>query len=377
MGGIRLGSVRGVPVLMSWTVLLIGGLVAFSTYSSLTVRNQIEPRSAFTIAAVFVVGYGISVFVHEVGHTIAAQAFGIKVRRIVLVAYGGAAELESAPTTPRAEFLVALAGPGGSALCALSYGLISQFAAEAWSYPMAETIRMLAWVNVLMVIINLLPGMPLDGGRVLMASAWAVTRNKATAERAVSITGAATGAIALLVGIVAWRGHGSVAGVEPLWVVLVGAVMLGSSQVFQRTGRSDVTTRPVAAKSWPVSPPLPAWASLRWYLDHVIAANPNVEVFPLVDRSGGLVGVLTAVHARGLRDSAPEVLDQPALQFAWDLASVAVATPDEHEGEVAARTSTTRSGLCLLMQGAQVVGAVGLRNSPAASPRPATEHPAP
>lgn len=376
MGGIRLGSVRGVPVLMSWTVLLIAGFVAFSTYSSLTTRSHIDSRSAFTIAAVFVIGYGVSVFVHEVGHTIAAQGFGIKVRRIVLVAYGGAAELESAPRTPHAEFLVAIAGPAGSALCALGFGLLGSFADTSWSYAMAQTIRTLAWVNVIMVVINLLPGLPLDGGRVMMASAWAVTGSKETAAKVVSITGAATGAVALVAGFV-FRVRGtSVAGIAPLWIILIGVVLLASSQVFQRNRSGAQTAQPVAAKSWPVSPPLPAWASMRWYLEHVIPANPTVEVFPLVDRSGGLVGVLTSAHARSLTSAPEEVLEQPAAQFAWDLSSVAVATPNESEAEVASRTAATRSGLCLLMQGAQVVGAVGVRSSATGAPAP-SERPAP
>ena len=107
------------PLYIQWSVLIVGGLIAWLTSNSLVSRAGVDTSTGISLGLSFVAGYLVSVLVHEVGHTVAARHFGIGVRRISLLFYGGAAELESSPPDPVSEFWVALAGPIASDACAV------------------------------------------------------------------------------------------------------------------------------------------------------------------------------------------------------------------------------------------------------------------
>jgi len=188
--GIPLGRLFGFPLHMSWSVVLLVVLVTL-------LYGQVRD---------FLVGFGFavcllgSVLLHELGHALTARKLGIGVRGITLEILGGYTEMERDAPTPRAELLVSLAGP------AVSLGLGMVTAAGALVLPggnaVHEVVFLLALANLIVAAFNLLPGLPLDGGRALRAGVWRLSgsqqRGTVVAARCGQVVGAITGAAAVL-----------------------------------------------------------------------------------------------------------------------------------------------------------------------------------
>jgi Zn-dependent protease/CBS domain-containing protein len=155
---------------------------------------------------------------HELGHAVAARAFALPIRGITLFIFGGVAEMEDEPPSPRAEFVVALAGPVVTVALFLLAWIAAQ-AIDAVARPAAVVLVHLAWANALLVVFNLVPAFPLDGGRVLRSILWAFTGDVARATRVCSRLGAAFGWLLLGLGLLGFLTGNFVAG---LWTALIG-----------------------------------------------------------------------------------------------------------------------------------------------------------
>ena len=116
-----------------------------------------------------------SVLLHELGHSVVALRYKIPVRRITLFIFGGVAQIATEPPSPTAEFWIAVAGPVVSAGLAVAFYGVEPVAPPA-SAPLALA-KYLAYINGALVLFNLIPGFPLDGGRIFRAIVWGVTRN--------------------------------------------------------------------------------------------------------------------------------------------------------------------------------------------------------
>ena len=293
---LRIGRLFGVPLYIQWSVLLVGGVIAWITANSLVTRAGVTTSTGVTLGLSFVAGYLASVLLHEIGHTIAARHFGIGVRRISLLFYGGAAELESAPPDPVSEFWVALAGPLASAGCAVAAVAGHRFAIGAEAWLSADILGALAWANVAMVVINLLPGFPLDGGRVVMALIWWGSGNRSMAQRAVSYSGAGLGLALLTTGALFMWWDRPLIGLPAWWALIVGWFLVMASDL--RSKRSPVLGC-VGDRMGPVAPAQAAWAPSGWFLTNVVDPNPAYEYFPLADEAGRLVGLVSESQVRG------------------------------------------------------------------------------
>jgi Zn-dependent protease len=216
--GIRIGRVGAVPVYLrpSWFVIAVLGTLFYapSIREALDLRPGLEYLIAFTFAVLLLV----SVFVHELAHAAAAAATGTPASHIVLDLWGGHTTFSAESTAPGPSVLVAVVGPLSNLLIA---GL-AQLAIEG-AQPHGVTRLLLgatAWPNLLVAGFNLLPGLPLDGGRMLEALVWWVT-----GDRHAGTLVAAWGGRALAVGAVAWTGlevfggHRSL--VAAAWLLLV------------------------------------------------------------------------------------------------------------------------------------------------------------
>ena len=182
------------------------------------------------------------VLLHELGHALVAKAHGLGVWRVTLFVFGGVAQIAGDPARPSVELWVALAGPAVSVALAAGCALASQALAQPL-WPLAAVLRYLAVINLGIILFNLLPGFPLDGGRVLRAVVWALTRNRIRATRVASLLGSALGIGLLVLGV--WhvvRGH--VAG--GLWYVLLGLFLRDAALASLRSAHDDVATPPVA-----------------------------------------------------------------------------------------------------------------------------------
>src|SRR5499427_3880130 len=168
--GVRIARPFGIPVFISPYWFQIAGLFVFLYARGLV--QQVPDSLRYPVAAAFVVLLYASVLVHELSHSVVARAFGLPVRRILLYPLGGFSEIEREPPTPGREFLVSAAGPAVSlALAAAGYAV-----GRAAGYGVTRAVYggsvasvlldQLVFANLLVGIFNLLPGLPLDGGRM-------------------------------------------------------------------------------------------------------------------------------------------------------------------------------------------------------------------
>lgn len=230
--GIVIARPFGIPVYISPYWFLIAGVFILIYANDLAATLQGPTR--FVVAAAFVVLLYLSVLIHELSHSVVARGYGLPVRRILLYPLGGLSEIEREPQTPGREFAVSAAGPALSlALCALGYGLMHVFPAGI-AGTLASQLR---WANLVVGVFNLLPGLPLDGGRMLRAVIWKVTKRPSTSTIAAAWAGRA---IAVAVFVVPFAtGFVSNTGgdlVTVVWLAVIAAFMwTGAGQAIRAT----------------------------------------------------------------------------------------------------------------------------------------------
>ena len=220
----------GIPVYVSPYWFIIAGVFIIIYANDLS--TSIYGNTRYIVAAAFVVLLYGSVLVHELSHSVVARGFGLPVRRILLYPLGGVSEIEREAPTPGREFAVAGAGPALSlALGALGWGL-SRLAPYGVT---GALIRQLMVANIIVGVFNLLPGLPLDGGRMLRAVVWKVTGKPGTATIAAAWVGRVLALALLAIPFFSGRLAGGNL-VSTLWVVVIAAFMwTGASQSIKAT----------------------------------------------------------------------------------------------------------------------------------------------
>ncbi len=178
------GRVIGVPLHLDWSMLLLT-LAVTVLYAEFARRElALSPAGGYLIGLGFVISLLGSVLLHELGHALTARRFGIGVRGITLELLGGYTEMDRDAPTPRADLLISLAGPAvsavlGAAAVTVTLALPERTLAHQLAFQLAVS-------NVVVAVFNVLPGLPLDGGRALRAAVWAVTRDR---HRATEVAG--------------------------------------------------------------------------------------------------------------------------------------------------------------------------------------------
>ena len=263
--GIKLGRPFGIPVFISPYWFLIVGLFVFLYARGL--YQSVPGTLRYPVALVAVVLLYASVLVHELSHSLVARGFNLPVRRILLYPLGGFSEIEQEPPTPGREFLVSAAGPAISlALAAGAYALI-----RAVPDPgvVRDLVVQLFWANLLVGVFNLLPGLPLDGGRMLRAAVWKVTGRPGQATVVAAWAGRVL-ALAVLVVPLAfyarWGGGDQLFNVA--WLAVIAAFMwTGAGQALRATRVRDrlpgLQARALARRAIPIPANLPLAEAIR------------------------------------------------------------------------------------------------------------------
>ncbi|TMR09588.1 site-2 protease family protein [Nonomuraea turkmeniaca] len=267
--GIRMGRPFGIPVYVSWTWFLVAAFITvmFGPQMQLMLP-ELDSTAAYAVAFVFAVLLYVSVLLHELAHSVLAKSYGLPVRRITLYLLGGVSEIEKEPPTPGKEFAIAAAGP------ALSLGLAGLgWAAEAFLINDGGIAQVLTWqlwvANLIVGVFNLLPGLPLDGGRMLRAGVWKLTRNPSSGTVV-----AAWGGRVLAVALVAFTVVTSLMGGRELdftnlvWpLVLASFIWMGATQSLRvakiRARIPQVNARALARRAIPVTAETPLAEALR------------------------------------------------------------------------------------------------------------------
>src|SRR5271168_1059830 len=186
--GFRVGRILGIPIFIDYSWVIIFGLITFSLSTQFT-----KEHPQWTNAQTWGVGLATSllffgsVVFHELAHSVVAQRYKIRVLSITLFIFGGLARIARDPSSAKQEFNIAIAGPISSGFLAVFFWGISQL------FPNQEMIvagcEQLYVTNGMLALFNLLPGFPLDGGRVFRAMVWGATKDFTRATRAAGMSG--------------------------------------------------------------------------------------------------------------------------------------------------------------------------------------------
>jgi Zn-dependent protease len=243
----------------------------------------------YLLAAVFVILLYLSVLVHELSHSVVARGYGLPVRRILLYPLGGVSEIEKEPQTPLREFCVSAAGPMLSLVLALAaWGLLQVFR-TGWS---GELVWQLMWVNLIVGIFNFLPGLPLDGGRMLRAVIWKFTGRPASATIAAAWAGRVMAVALLAIPFTPY--FSSIVGgttFSVVWVVAIAAFMwLGAGQSIRATKfrerLPELQARRLARRAISVSASTPLAEAVRR------ADESRARAVVIVDHAGKPIAIV-------------------------------------------------------------------------------------
>jgi Zn-dependent protease len=256
-GSISLGRVFGIPLRLHYTWFIIFALVTYSLVFDVAYQAYpVEHRVVLGILASLL--FFASIVAHELAHSILAIRNKIPVKEITLFVFGGVSQITKEATHPRAELLVAIVGPLTSvALAGIFYGLHLLLASASQSLA-ADLMQRLALINVLLAVFNLVPGFPLDGGRVFRALVWHRIHDyqKATRIAARVGQGIAYGFIAIGIALIfafqAWF--------NGVWLIFIGwflndAAKASYQQVLLRNALIGITARQVTDYASPLIPP--------------------------------------------------------------------------------------------------------------------------
>jgi Zn-dependent protease len=268
--------VAGIQLRIHITFLLLIGWLAIGYYA--------EGGSAAAAGRVaFILLLFLCVVLHEFGHALAAKSFGINTPDITLLPIGGVARLERMPEEPKQELIIALAGPAVNVVIAVGLMIaIDWHRAAASSIIEASALpaKLLA-INVMLLLFNLLPAFPMDGGRVLRA----LLATRMSYARATQIAASIGQGCAFVFGFIGllWN---------PFLLFIALFVYIGASQEAALAQMKDVSRRfPVASAMVREFRSLPITATLQEAVDALLATSQHD--FPVVDENGGVAGVLT------------------------------------------------------------------------------------
>lgn len=294
-GSLRLGTIAGIGIEIHFSWFIIFGLVAMSlaldwfpgTVPGLAVSSY---WIAGATASLLLFG---SVLVHELAHSLVAKARGMPVKSITLFVFGGVSSIEREPNRPGIEFQMAFVGPLSSAILgaiawviALAIGSSSRLLAAVFNY--------LAIVNILLAVFNLLPGLPLDGGRVLRAIVWKVSGSLHTATAWASRTGQFLAYLFIAFGLLQFFSANPVNG---LWLAFIGWFLLQAAEAERLQSERSVLFAGVSVAQV-MNPPAaaPANISLQALVDEYILGAGLRLIF--VTQQDQLAGIITLGDVR-------------------------------------------------------------------------------
>ena len=302
---IRLGRIAGFPVAMNWSVLIIAWLLTWSLASGGLPHGAPghAPSTYWMAAGLAAITFLVSLLAHELAHALVARRSGIEVTSVTLWLFGGVASLAREPATPAADLRVAAAGPATSLALAAVFGA-SSLAVEATAAPhiLASVTGWLAGVNLMLGLFNLLPGAPLDGGRVLRAILWRVRGDRHNAALVAAGAGIVIGYGLVGLGLAQFLLVGGIGG---LWLVFIGWFLLSAARAEEthERARHALTGVTVGDAMTPSAGAIPAWLTVTEAIDRY-ALTERVDAWAVEGFDGQPTGIVTLADLRAVTPSA-------------------------------------------------------------------------
>jgi len=351
-------ELAGFRVGFDWSILVVLALISWSLASQILPAGFPGYRGeAYWIAALGAAGLFLgSLVAHELSHAITARrAAGVEVEDITFWLFGGIARIRGELPTPRLQLLVAGIGPLTSmVLGALFWGLALVVAAFGAGTLVVGTVLWLAVMNVSLAVFNLIPGSPLDGGRVLHAILWSRHGDRARAAVTAARVGQLLGAGLIGLGVLAFVYAGNAGG---LWTALVGWFVLGAARSEARAAslRASLGERRVREVMSPDPVVGPAWFTVEGFLERFAPYHRHLA-FPVREFDGHLSGLVSLETMRRLPPERRPLVR--VSELALPIGRVVTARPDDSAVELAAKLAMARQSLALVLDEDRLVGVV-------------------
>ena len=365
MGEWRLFSVGGTAFNIDASWLIIFAFVTWTTATSVIPVRLIDAslsegvRLDVTWPAVWAGGvvtsllfFG-SIVAHEAAHTVVAVRTGIPVRSIRLFIFGGLAEMAREPDRPGQEFVITIVGPlTSAALAGLCFALANQFPPA--SIP-SVTAGWLGELNRGLAIFNMLPGFPLDGGRILRSIVWAVTGDVVRGTRVASFVGSALGAALMAFGLIQFLLLGGA--VQSLWTAVIGWFLWSAARGGYRDAilRQQLHRYRIRDLLREESGAVPGDGSVQEFIERGLY-HDRFGLRPVVDAAGTLIGMLEGDDVRDVP------LEERVYTLLRDIARpvdlMAVVAPDDLLSVVIDKAYETDRRLFFVVEDGRVLGTV-------------------
>lgn len=347
LGGIPIGRYFGIPVYLhpTWFLVLLFFSIALS--NSIGAEAGLGSVASFLLGLLTAVIVFITLLAHEYGHALMARYFGIPTARITLFLLGGVAQITAEPRKAVHELLIAIAGPAVSLLCMLLFGALYLIAgavdAPMWlALPLAQ----IAALNLVFAVFNMLPGFPMDGGRVLRAFVWMVTDNFLTATRVAYYGGMSIGALLITAGIFTLPGG--------FMYILLGLFLMFLASAAYRDAKVKAAFDKlhVADLMRPVQAVVPAELSLRDVVrDYVYRVHG--DRFPVV-RGRVLLGYISAEDIGAIEQSRWETVQAERLARPYGRSEI--LSPEQDALEAFKRINQTGRPSLPVFRGRELIG---------------------
>jgi Zn-dependent protease/predicted transcriptional regulator len=279
----------GIPIYLHSSWFIIFALITLSLGTQFTAQHPTwSPSQHWALGIITSLLFFASVLIHELGHSLIAKHYKIPVVSITLFIFGGLAKISRDPERPGQEFNIAIAGPITSFLLAGGFGLV--YLSTPAGGMLSEASKLLAQINLTLGIFNLVPGFPLDGGRILRSIAWGITHDFSKATRIASLSGQTFAYLLMIAGI--WKGMIAKDWVGGLWLVFIGWFLKSAAQESYAQVAIRDTLRGVRASDimTPDVPSVPRDISLEDYVHEVLRTGRRCH---LVTGAGQPVGLIT------------------------------------------------------------------------------------
>ncbi len=356
-GGIRLARFFGFEVRLdlSWFVVF---LLVLWTFAQTVFPQRLPGLSDLAYVNMAWVGallFFASVLLHELAHSAVARARGIPVEGITLFIFGGMARIRAEATNPKDEFLITVVGPISSAIIGLTFLAVARIA-ESTQLPMAvvAVADYLALLNFVLAGFNLIPGFPLDGGRLFRSLVWYVTRDVRKATRWASLTGRGFGFAMIGLGVINLFGGELIGG---MWLMFIGwflsqAAESGYRQLILRRILEGVKVREAMTPNpETVRPDL----TLRDLVNEFFLRR-RYSAFPVEDGEGHVLGLITLSQVKEVdRDAWPIT---PVERVMTNVCEAVTVSPDDSLAEVVAKLEGASFGRALVVNNGRLQGVI-------------------
>jgi Zn-dependent protease len=353
-GGWTIARIGGVPVRVDTSLLVLAVLATWALWQGRFTSDhfpELSSTGGFMLAVLTTLLFIGSILAHELAHAGMFRARGIEVSAITLYMFGGLTAAKTEARGPADEFLVTVVGPLTTGLVGGLFIAIHRAAQGALSGPVDHMFLYLGALNLYMAVLNLLPGFPLDGGRLVLAGVWRVTGDRGRAVRVAARLGQGVALLIGAVGVVSIVAPDTVTGFG-IWFVFIAFILFqgASAALADSDRRSRLDTATARQVMSPPPPTVPAGISIAQAMERHLAGHEG-EAFPVVD-DGQVVGFISLRVAR----QAP--LDRFVRDAMIGADAVATVTPAEAMGTVVDRMQQRRAQIALVVDEGRLVGVI-------------------